>query len=206
MANFTANDVMKLREMTGAGMMECKKAMVETDGNIEKAIDILREKGVSMAAKKAGRVAAQGVVGSYIHLNGSIGVLVEINCETDFVAKTDEFQTFVKDMAMQIAAASPKYVTIEEVPEEVLEKEKEILKIQAINEGKPENIAAKMVEGRIKKFYSEICLMEQPFIKDQDKKVSQVLVEQVAKTGENIKIRRFTRYQMGEGLQNKDEG
>lgn len=205
MANFTAQDVKALRERTGAGMMDCKKAMVACEGNIEKAIEFLREKGLAAAAKKAGRIAAEGAVGSYIHMGGSIGVLVEVNCETDFVAKTPEFQEFVKDIAMHIAAANPLYVTKEEVPSGEIEKEKEILKAQAINEGKPENIAEKMVEGRIKKYYKEICLMEQQFVKDTDKTIADVVTEKVAKIGEKISIRRFTRYQMGEGLEKRQD-
>jgi elongation factor Ts len=205
MADFTAKDVMALREATGAGMMDCKKAMVEADGDTEKATEILREKGLAAAAKRAGRIAAEGVVGSYIHMGGKIGVLVEINCETDFVAKTDDFQAFVKDISMQIAASNPLYVSQSDVPEEAVEKEKEFLTTQAMNEGKPQNIAEKMVEGRIKKYFKQICLMEQDFVKDTDKTVSQVQTELIAKLGENISIRRFTRYQMGEGLQKKEE-
>lgn len=205
MANFTAQDVKSLREITGAGMMDCKNAMVAADGNVDKAVDILREKGLAAAAKKAGRIAAEGAVGSYIHMNGSIGVLVEVNCETDFVAKTEEFQLFIKDIAMQIAASSPKYVSSSEVPEEELSKEREILMAQAINEGKPANIAEKMVEGRIKKYYSEFCLLDQPFVKDPDKKISDIVAEKTAKIGEKISIRRFTRYQMGEGLQKRED-
>lgn len=205
MPNFTAKDVMALREATGAGMMDCKKAMVEADGDTEKATEILREKGLAAAAKRAGRIAAEGVVSSYIHMGGKIGVLVEINCETDFVAKTDDFQAFVKDVAMQIAAANPLYVRTDEVPQDVIEKEKEVLTAQAMNEGKPKEIAEKMVEGRIKKYYKQICLMEQDFVKDTDKTVGQVQTELIAKLGENISIRRFTRYMMGEGLEKREE-
>ena len=205
MANFTAKDVMALREATGAGMMDCKKAMVEADGDTTKATEILREKGLAAAAKRAGRIAAEGVVGSYIHMGGKIGVLLEVNCETDFVAKTDDFQAFVKDIAMQIAATNPLYVAEADVPEEVVEKEKEVLTAQAMNEGKPKNIAEKMVEGRIKKYFKQICLLEQDFVKDSDKTVSQVQQELIARLGENISIRRFTRYMMGEGLQKKEE-
>ncbi|MDO5717094.1 MAG: translation elongation factor Ts [Tissierellia bacterium] len=202
--NITASLVKELRELTGAGMLDCKNALVETEGNIEKAVDLLREKGLSKAAKKASRIAAEGVVESYIH-GGRIGVLVEINSETDFVAKTDEFKDFVKDIAMQIAASDPKYVTKEEVPSSLIEHEKEVLKQQALNEGKPENIVDKMVEGRIEKYYKEIVLLEQPFIKDPDKTVSDLLNEKIAKIGENIKIRRFTRYVVGEGLEKREE-
>ncbi len=205
MPNFTAKDVMALREETGAGMMDCKKAMVEADGNKEKALELIREKGLAAAAKRAKRVAAEGVVGSYIHMGGKIGVLLEVNCETDFVAKTDAFQAFVKDISMQIAATNPQYVSIEEVPEEVVNKEKEILTNQAMNEGKPKNIAEKMVEGRISKFFKQICLMEQEFVKDTSKTIAQVQTDLIAKLGENISIRRFTRYMMGEGLQKKEE-
>lgn len=164
---FTAQDVKTLRERTGAGMMDCKKAMVETDGDMEKAIELLREKGLAAAAKKAGRIAAEGVVDSYIHMGGRIGVLVEVNCETDFVAKTDDFRNLVHDVALQIAAANPTYVNPEDVPAAVLEAEKEILRAQALNEGKPEKIVEKMVEGRIKKYYEDNCLMNQRFVKDR---------------------------------------
>jgi elongation factor Ts len=201
----TSAMVKELREKTGAGMMDCKKALTETAGNVEKAVEYLREQGLSAVAKKSGRIAAEGVVASYIHMGGKIGVLVEINCETDFVAKNDIFQNFVKDITMHIAASAPQYLTIEEVPQDVVEHEKTILKAQALNEGKPENIAEKMVEGRLKKFYQDICLMEQPFVKDQDKSIEQVVKEAIAQIGENIKIRRFTRYQMGEGLEKRQD-
>ncbi|WP_346354598.1 translation elongation factor Ts [Azotosporobacter soli] len=199
----TAEMVKQLRELTGAGMMDCKKALTETNGDIDKAVDFLREKGLSAAAKKAGRVAAEGVVESYIHANGRIGVLVEVNCETDFVAKTDNFKAMAKDIAMQIAAANPAYVRREEVPAEVVEHEMEVLKAQALNEGKPANIVEKMVVGRVDKFYKEICLMEQGFIKDPDKTIAQMINEAISKIGENISIRRFTRYQLGEGIEKK---
>jgi elongation factor Ts len=201
----TANDVKELRERTGAGMMDCKSALVHCEGDVEKAIDYLREKGLAAAAKKAGRIAAEGVVESYIHLGGRIGVLIEVNCETDFVAKTKEFLDFVKDMAMQVAAYKPTYVRKEEVDAEELEKEREILRAQARNEGKPEKIIEKMVEGRIDKYYSQVCLLEQEFIKDGEKKVKDVVAGMVAKIGENISIRRFTRYEMGEGLQKRQD-
>lgn len=200
----TAENVKELREKTGAGMMDCKKALTETDGNIEKAIAYLREKGLA-SNKKAGRITAEGAVGSYIHMGGKIGVLVEVNCETDFVAKNDDFQSFVKDVAMHIAAANPAYLTKEDVPAEVLENERMILKHQAINEGKPENIAEKMVEGRISKMYKEICLMEQPFVKNPDITIAEYVKEKIYTIGENIVIRRFIRYQMGEGLEKKSE-
>jgi len=203
--NITANMVKELRERTGSGMMDCKKALVESNGDMEKAIEYLREKGLATAAKKAGRIAAEGIVDAYIHGGGRIGVLVEVNIETDFAAKNEEFRSFVKDIAMQIAASNPQYVRREEVPEEVIEREKEILKVQARNEGKPANIAEKMVAGRIEKFYKEVCLLEQPFIKDTDKTVQDVLNEKIATIGENINIRRFVRFEMGEGLAKKEE-
>jgi elongation factor Ts len=201
----TAEMVKQLRERTGAGMMDCKKALTETDGNMDKAIDFLREKGLAAAAKKAGRIAAEGLVDSYIHGNGRIGVLVEVNIETDFAAANEKFRAFVKDIAMQIAAAKPEYVSREEVPGGTLEKEMEILRAQARNEGKPEKIIEKMVEGRIEKFYKEICLLEQPWIKDPDKTIKQLLTEQIAAIGENINIRRFVRFERGEGLAKKEE-
>ncbi|MFD2613035.1 translation elongation factor Ts [Paenibacillus gansuensis] len=199
----TAAQVKELREKTGAGMLDCKKALEEANGDVTKAGEILREKGLAAAANKAGRIATEGVVESYIHANGRIGVLVEINCETDFVAKTDSFKEFARDVAMQIAAANPKYVRREEVPTEELEKEKEILKAQALNEGKPEKIVEKMVEGRIGKYYEEFCLMEQSFIKDPDKTIETLVKEKVATIGENISIRRFARFELGEGLEKK---
>lgn len=197
--------VKELRERTGAGMMDCKKALVESKSDMEKAIEYLREKGLAAAAKKAGRIASEGRVEAYIHGIGRIGVLVEVNCETDFVAKTDEYRDFCKDIAMQIAAAKPEYVTREEVPPAVVEKEKEILRAQALNEGKPEKIVEKMVEGRIEKYYKEVCLLEQPFIKNPDQTVQQLVSEKIAKLGENIAIRRFTRYEMGEGIAKKED-
>lgn len=200
MAEITAAMVKDLRESTGAGMMDCKKALVATDGDMEKAVDFLREKGLSAAAKKSGRITAEGLVEAYIHAGGRIGVLVEVNCETDFVAKTDQFKTLVRDIAMQIAASRPEYVSKEEVPESLVAKEKEILAAQALNEGKPEQIIQKMVEGRIEKFYKDICLLEQPFIKDSDKTVKQLITEKIATIGENISVRRFVRYELGEGL------
>ena len=202
---FTAQDIVKLREKTGAGMMDCKNALKECGGNMEKAMDFLREKGIAKAAKKADRIAAEGAVFSYIDMNGTIGVLVEINCETDFVAKAPQFQELGKDIAMQIAAANPKYVRREEVDTTELDKEKEILRAQALNEGKPAAIVDRMVEGRIKKYYSEVCLLEQEFVKDSSKTVTDILNEATLKIGEKISIRRFTRYEMGEGLQKKQE-
>ena len=205
MSNIPAKLVKELRERTGAGMMDCKKALAEAGGDIDKAVNLLREKGLAAAAKKAGRVAAEGVVSSYIHGDGRIGVLVEVNCETDFVAKTDEFKELVKDIAMQIAAAKPEYVRREDVPESVIEKEKEILKAQALNEGKPERIVEKMVQGRIEKHYKEICLLDQPFIKNSDITVQQLVNEKIAKIGENIVVRRFVRFELGEGIEKKDD-
>ncbi|QQY80706.1 translation elongation factor Ts (EF-Ts) [Keratinibaculum paraultunense] len=202
--SISATQVKELKERTGAGMLDCKKALVETDGDIEKAVNLLREKGLSKAAKKAGRITAEGLIDAYIH-GGRIGVLIEVNSETDFVAKTDEFKQFVRDMAMQVAASNPKYVSREDVPEEEVEKEREILTQQAINEGKPEHIVEKIVEGRLEKFFEQICLLEQPFIKDPDIKVQDLLNEKIAKIGENIQIRRFVRYELGEGLQKKEE-
>ncbi|GIP33099.1 translation elongation factor Ts [Paenibacillus sp. J2TS4] len=201
----TAAMVKELREKTGAGMLDCKKALEETNGDVAKAVETLREKGLAAAANKAGRIATEGAVQSYIHAGGKVGVLVEVNCETDFVAKTDDFKDFVKDIAMQIAAINPRYVRREEVPQEELEKEKEILRAQALNEGKPEHIVDKMVEGRISKFYEEFCLMEQAFIKDPDKTISTLLNEKISKIGENISIRRFVRYELGEGMEKKQE-
>ncbi len=185
--------------------MDCKKALAATEGDMDKAIDFLREKGLAAAAKKAGRIAAEGLVESYIHGGGRIGVLVEVNCETDFVAKTDAFKSLVKDIAMHIAAANPSYLRREEVPAAELEHEKMVLSEQARNEGKPEKIIEKMVTGRIEKYYKEVCLLEQPFVKDPDKTISDLITESIAKIGENIAIRRFTRYQLGEGIEKKQE-
>ncbi|MGQ9497725.1 MAG: translation elongation factor Ts [Desulfotomaculales bacterium] len=196
-----ASLVKELRERTGAGMMDCKKALIETGGDIEKAIVYLREKGLAAAAKKAGRIAAEGVVDSYIHGGGRIGVLVEINCETDFVAKTEEFRSFVRDIAMQIAAARPEWVRREDVPPEKVAQEREILRVQTLNEGKPEKIVDRIVDGRLEKFFKEVCLLEQPFIKNPDVTVGDVLKETIARLGENVVIRRFTRYELGEGIE-----
>ena len=201
----TAAQVKELREITGVGMMECKKALVETNGNMEQAMEWLRKKGIASAEKKAGRVAAEGIVESYIHMGGKIGVMIEVNCETDFVAKTPEFKAFVRDIAMHIAAANPSYLNRDEVPAGILDKEKEILRAQAINEGKPEKIVDRMVEGRVEKFYKENCLVDQPFVKDPDKTITQYVNERIQMTGENIKIRRFVRYEMGEGLEKRHE-
>ena len=197
--------VKELRQKTGAGMMDCKRALVEKEGNIEEAVAFLREKGLADTNKKAGRIAAEGIVDSYIHMGGKIGVLLEVNCETDFVAKNDGFKNFVRDIAMHIAATNPLYITKEEVPAEEVEKEKQILRNQALNEGKPEKIIDKMVEGRINKFYQEICLMEQSFVKNPDLTIGDLVKEQIMTIGENVKIRRFVRYGMGEGLVKKEE-
>lgn len=196
----TANMVKELREKSGAGMMDCKKALAETGADMQKAFDFLRQKGLAAAAKKADRVASDGAVGAYVHAGGKIGVLVEINCETDFVARTTEFQTLLKDIAMQIAAVNPRYVRREEVTEAELDKEKEIYRQQALESGKPEKVIDKIVEGKIDKFYSEVCLLEQAFIKDQDKKVVDVINDAIARLGENIQVRRFARYNLGEGV------
>jgi len=195
----TASMVKDLREKSGAGMMDCKKALAETGGDLHKAFDFLRQKGLAAAAKKADRVASDGAVGAYVHAGGKIGVLVEINCETDFVARTTEFQMLLKDVAMQIAAANPRCVRREEVTATDLDKEKEIYRRQALESGKPEKVIDKIVEGKIDKFYSEACLLEQAFIKDQDKKVVDVINDAIARLGENIQVRRFARYNLGEG-------
>ncbi|MCL1964519.1 MAG: translation elongation factor Ts [Firmicutes bacterium] len=197
--------VKELRERTGAGMMDCKNALVESDGNVEKSIEILREKGLAAAAKKAGRIAAEGLVDSYIHMGGKIGVLLEVNCETDFVAKTDNFKSLVHDIAMHIAAAKPEFLVREEVPTGNLEKEKEILRAQALNEGKPEQIVERMVEGRIEKYYKEVCLMEQPFVKDPDKSIKDLISDATVAIGEKISIRRFTRFERGEGIEKRKD-
>lgn len=204
--NFTAKDVQALRERTGAGMMDCKKALTATEGDLEKAIDFLREKGLAAAAKKAGRIAAEGIVDSYIHLGGKIGVLVEVNCETDFVAKTDDFKNLVHDIALQIAAAKPSYIKREEVPAEEIEHEKEVVRAKALNEGKPAKvIEERIIPGNIEKYFKEVCLMEQGFVKDPDVTIEAMLNNAVAKIGEKISIRRFVRFEMGEGLQKRQD-
>ncbi|MBS4882013.1 translation elongation factor Ts [Peptoniphilus grossensis] len=200
----TAALVKELREKSGAGMMDCKKALTETNGDMDKAIDFLREKGLASVAKKSSRIASEGLVDSYIH-GGRIGVLVEVNSETDFVAKNEEFKSFVRDIAMQVAAVAPKYVSREEVPAEEVEHERKVLTEQARGENKPEHIIEKMVEGRLEKFYEEICLLDQDFIKDPDKKIQDILNDLIAKIGENIKIRRFVRFEVGEGLEKREE-
>lgn len=209
MAEITASAVKSLREKTGAGMMECKSALTEAQGNEELAIDILRKRGLASAKKKEGRIAAEGIVGSYIHMGGKVGVLVEVNCETDFVARGDEFQNFVKDLAMHICAAEPRFVAKEDVPEELIYKEREIAREQALadekNKSKPEQVIEKIVEGRISKYYGEVCLLEQPFIKDQAMSIGELLKQMVAKIGENIRVRRFVRFKMGEGLEKRKD-
>lgn len=203
--SFTAQDVAKLRAQTGVGMMECKKALTDANGDFEKAVTLLRERGLKAVDKKQSRIASEGLVASYIHMGGRIGVLVEVNCETDFVAKSADFQNLVKDIAMQIAAANPKYVREEEVDASELEHEKEILRAQALNEGKPAQIIEKMVEGRVKKYYEDVCLMNQPFVKDSSKTIKDVMTEATLKIGEKLSIRRFVRYELGEGLEKRND-
>jgi elongation factor Ts len=198
--DISATMVRDLREKTGAGMMDCKKALAESGGNFEKAVDYLRQKGLATAAKRAGRVASEGRIGSYIHAGGKIGVMVEVNCETDFVAKTDDFQNFAKDLAMQVAASNPLYVRREDVPAEALEKEREIYRVQAREAGKPEKVIEKIVDGKLEKYYGEVCLLEQVFVKDTDIKIQDLMNGLIGKLGEKIEIRRFARFQVGEGL------
>jgi elongation factor Ts len=209
MAEVTAAGVKALREKTGAGMMECKNALAEAGGDEAQAIEILRKRGLASAKKKEGRIAAEGVVGSYIHMGGKVGVLVEVNCETDFVARTEEFQQLVKDIAMHVAAAEPRFVSREEVEAGVLDKEREIARAQAKNDpknaSKPDQVIDKIVEGRMNKFYEEAVLVDQPFVKDPAKTVGDLLNEKIAATGEKITVRRFTRYKMGEGLSKREE-
>ncbi|MDQ3254517.1 MAG: translation elongation factor Ts [Acidobacteriota bacterium] len=209
MAEITAAAVKVLREKTGAGMMECKNALTEASGNEEQAIELLRKRGLASAKKKEGRIAAEGAVGSYIHMGGKVGVLVEVNCETDFVARTEEFQQLVKDVAMHVAAAEPRYVSRDEVPGEALDKEREIARAQAKNDpknaNKPDQVIDKIVEGRLNKFYEEAVLLDQPFVKDPAKTVNDLLTEKIASTGERISVRRFSRYKMGEGIAKRDD-
>lgn len=200
-----AQMVKELRERTGAGMMDCKRALVENDGNVEQAIDYLRKKGLAAAAKKAGRAAAEGVVGSYIHAGGKIGVLLEVNSETDFVARTEDFQGLVRDIAMHIAAADPRFTRREEVTEEILAQEREIFREQAIDSGKPEAVVDRIVEGKMEKFYAQNVLLDQPFVKDPDKSVGDLVTEAVARMGENIQLRRFARFKLGEGLARRED-
>lgn len=205
MATVTAKEVKALRDRTAAGMMDCKKALQENDGDLDKAAEWLRKKGLSEKDKKSGRVAAEGTVHSYIHMGGKLGVLLEVNCESDFVARGDDFNDFVKEVAMQIAAAAPRWIKREDVPEDEVAKEKEIFKAQVIEQGKPEKIADKIVEGKINKWYSEVCLMEQPWVKEAKMSVEELRANVVQKTGENVTIRRFTRYVLGEGIEKKKE-
>ena len=197
MATISSDAVKELREKTGVGIMDCKRALADSGGDIEKAIDLLRQKGLSSAAKKASRETKEGVISSYIHGAGKIGVLVEVNCETDFVARNSEFQELVKDIAMQIAASNPSWVRREDVPADVLEKERSIYKIQARESGKPEHVLDKIVEGKVEKFYVETCLLEQSFIKDSSVTINEMVQQKIAKIGENISVKRFTRYQLG---------
>ncbi len=197
--------VKDLRQRTGAGVVDCKKALQEAKGNVDGAIDYLRRKGLATAAKKAGRIATDGLVSSYIHAGGKMGVLVEINCETDFVAKTEDFQTFVKNIAMHIAATNPQYIRREEIPVEVLEKEREIYRTQALDAGKPQKVIDKIIEGKMERFYSEVCLLEQTYVRDSDLTIKELLDAMIAKIGENITIRRFARFQLGEGLSSQSQ-
>jgi len=209
MADISASAVKSLREKTGAGMVDCKNALVEANGDEAQAIEILRKKGMATAGKKAGRVTAEGVVGSYIHMGGKVGVLVEINCESDFVARGEEFQQLVKDVAMHVAAADPRYANRDEVPESELAKEREILLEQLKNDpknaNKPEDVLNKIIEGKLNKFYEENVLVDQPFVKDPSKTVGELVAEKIASIKENITIRRFTRYKMGEGIEKRQD-
>jgi len=201
----TVDMIKELREKTGSGMMDCKKALTETNGDMEKAIIWLREKGISSADKKMTRIAAEGVVDAYIHAGGRVGVLIEVNIETDFAAKNEDFRKMVRDIAMQVAAMKPLWVSKADVPADALDKERDIVRNQALNEGKPEKIVDKIVEGRLSKFYEENCLLEQPFVKDDSKTIGTLVKEMIATIGENITVRRFVRFEMGEGLQKKEE-
>lgn len=194
----SAQQVKQLRDKTGAGMMECKKGLVDADGDMEAAVKVLRERGLAAASKRSGRDTREGVIGEYVHAGGKLGVIVEVNCETDFVARTPEFQAFVKDVAMQVAASNPLFVSRDEVPADILERESEIFRNQAVTEGKPEHIADKIVEGRLRKYYSEVCLLEQPFIKDSDMTIEELLKSKIATIKENISVRRFVRFEVGE--------
>ncbi len=198
MAEINASIVKQLREKTGAGMMDCKKALVEVEGDMEKAVEFLRKKGLATAQKRAGRAMSEGMIQSYIHMTGKLGVLVEVNCETDFVAKNEDFQEFAKNIAMHIAASNPLGIKPEDVPEDIIENEKSIYRAQAIEMGKPENILDKIVEGKLKKFYQENCLLNQPFVRDPDMSIADLMNDLIAKIGENITIKRFVRYQIGE--------
>jgi len=198
MTEINAAIVKQLREKTGAGMMDCKKALVEVEGDMEKAVDFLRKKGLATAQKRAGRAMTEGMIQSYIHMTGKLGVLVEVNCETDFVAKNEDFQEFAKNIAMHIAASNPLGIRPEDVPEEIIENEKSIYRAQALEMGKPENILDKIVEGKLKKFYQENCLLNQPFVRDPEISIADLMNDLIAKIGENITIKRFMRYQIGE--------
>lgn len=201
----TVDMIKQLREQTGAGMMDCKKALNETEGNMEEALKWLRKKGIANAEKKAGRTAAEGLVYAYIHGEGRIGVMVEVNVETDFAARNEAFKAMVHDVALQVASMNPRWVSSDEIPEDILESEKDIARTQAKNEGKPDAVVEKIVEGRLKKFYAESCLLDQPFVKDDSKTIQQLVTEMIATIGENVKIRRFTRYELGEGLEKKSD-
>jgi elongation factor Ts len=194
----SAQQVKQLRDKTGAGMMECKKALVDVDGDVDAAIKVLRERGLAAASKRASKDTREGIIGEYVHAGGKLGVIVEVNCETDFVARTPEFQGLVRDLAMQVAASNPLFVSRDEVPADILERESEIFRNQALAEGKPEHIADKIVEGRLKKYYSEVCLLEQPFIKDSDMTIEEFLKSKIATIKENIAVRRFVRFEVGE--------
>ncbi|PIU67891.1 MAG: translation elongation factor Ts [Armatimonadetes bacterium CG07_land_8_20_14_0_80_40_9] len=198
MVTVTAKEVKNLRERTGAGIVECKKALVETEGDLEKAIEFLRKEGIATAEKRAQKETKEGLIEAYIHPGSRLGVLLEVNCETDFVARTEEFKSLVRDLSMQVAAASPLYISKEEVPSKVIEKEKEIYRAQAVKEGKPEKILDQIVEGKLKKFYSQVCLLDQPFIKEEKKSITNLIKEEKAKLGENITVRRFVRFKLGE--------
>lgn len=198
MAEITPQMVKELREKTGAGIMDCKKALQECQGDLEKAVEALRKKGLATAVKKASRATNEGLIHSYIHMGGKIGVLIEVNCETDFVARTDEFKELAHNLAMQVAASSPLYVSKEDVPEDALEKERRLYREQALEQGKPEKVIDRIVEGKLNKFYQEVCLLEQPFIREPEKTVSQLITEHIAKLGENIRVKRFVRFQLGE--------
>jgi elongation factor Ts len=205
MSSISAAQVKELRDQTGAGFMDCKKALSETNGDLETAVEYLRKKGLSAAAKKSGRIASEGMVSSYIHAGGKIGVLVDVNCETDFVARNKDFQDLVKDISMHVAAARPLYLGRDDVPQDILDRERRINREQALESGKPEKVVDKIVEGRLEKFFADFCLMEQAFVKDTDITIADLMTQSVAKIGENIQIRRFTRYELGEGIEKKKE-
>ncbi|NJP39926.1 translation elongation factor Ts [Oscillospiraceae bacterium HV4-5-C5C] len=205
MAGISIEAIKELRERTGSGMMDCKKALTESNGDVEKAIDWLREKGIAKAQNKSNRIAAEGVVDCYIHGNGRIGVLIEVNIETDFAAQNEGFRSFVHEMAMQVAAMKPDWVSRDQVPADVLEREREVVRNQALNEGKPEKVVDKIVEGRLSKFYAEHCLLDQPYMKDDSKSVQDLLTELTVRIGEKVSIRRFVRYEVGEGIEKRED-